>query len=99
METGKPALKSKISKHLVLADASASIWFAGSFFIGAIEKNPVLFVDNDSGSYVPNPADLFRIKAILESNLNGLNVVTYDRTDESLKLVKKQMIDESVPMK
>lgn len=78
-ETGAAFSKDNTSKHIIHADAAMAVRYAGTFRI--CERSPgepVLVVDNDSGTYAPQAKHQPLLRRVLEMNFAGLEILTLD---------------------
>ncbi len=81
-ETGSKILKDVDSKHAMHACASPTVVYAGEMHFrrrrNAAEPEYTLVVDNNSGTYAPDKADLPKLRLLLEANFPGLAVEALD---------------------
>ncbi|KZT11191.1 uncharacterized protein LAESUDRAFT_720386 [Laetiporus sulphureus 93-53] len=97
-ETGAKFLVNMASKHALHSNCAEAVRFSGEFhprpkggwenFQDEMRDEDVeweLVVDNKSGTYAPDCAMLPAVKALLEYNLPGFAVVTYDYMDPALQ--------------
>lgn len=91
-ETGAAFQKDMDSKHAMHNCADAQVVYAGEMHFrrritGRSPSEPefTLVVDNASGTYAPDSVDLPRVRALLMSNFQGLNVEALDFKDPLLK--------------
>lgn len=73
-ETGAGFSKDTLSKHAVHANANPKVRYSGTFRICFKGEQPVVVLDNDSGTYRPCTEDGARAKAALEESFPGLEV-------------------------
>lgn len=90
-ETGHQFFGASANKHILLANCSEFVCFAGEFHLRPkfgwtrVNDEWELVFDNASGTYSPNAALLTNLKELLVFNFPGLNVVTCDYKDPMLK--------------
>lgn len=99
-ETGAAFFVDFASKHALHANCAESVRYSGEFhprpavpggwagFHDDIADDAVeweLVVDNNSGTYAPDPSLLPALKALLEYNFVGIKVVALDFKDDELK--------------
>uniref|UniRef100_A0A7S4LI88 Uncharacterized protein n=1 Tax=Eutreptiella gymnastica TaxID=73025 RepID=A0A7S4LI88_9EUGL len=92
-ETGR-AMKDVLSKHALLSNAAREVRYSGEFHVqplGGTGGEHRLVIDNNSGTYAPEKADLPLLKELLLHNFPGLNVEVYDREDPALKAYTKEV--------
>lgn len=89
--TGKQVFTNFASKHSLLANCSKYVCYAGEFHPrpkhgwDRLNDEWELVFDNGSFTYAPNANLLGNLKELLKFNFPGLNVVTYDSEDPSLR--------------
>lgn len=81
-ETGAAMSKDVMSKHAVHANANPNVRYAGTFRICFDNGQPILVMDNDSGTYRPCTEDGKNLKAVLEATFAGLRVHTLTAFDQ-----------------
>jgi hypothetical protein len=97
-EAGNQFFTDFASKHVLLANCSEHVRYAGEFHLrpkyGWDKRDDEweLVFDNESGTYAPKADLLVNLKELLLFNFPGLNIVTFDYRDpklkESIELVK-----------
>jgi len=80
-ETGAAMSKDVMSKHAVHANANPKVRYSGTFRICFDNGQPIIVMDNDSGTYRPCTEDGARLKATLEATFAGLRVHTLTAFD------------------
>ena len=96
-ETGSQFFTDVASKHALLSNCSEYVCYAGEFHLrpkygwDKCDDEWELVIDNESGTYAPNPDLLVNLKELLLFNFPGLNVVTYDYKDPKLKESLEQL--------
>lgn len=89
-ETGAALSKDNMSKHAIHANGAMAVRYSGTFRICQRENgNPVLCIDNDSGTYQPNAEYHDRLKQVLELNFRGLEVIPLNVCDEQPEWMKE----------
>jgi hypothetical protein len=78
-----------LSKHALHAGASPTVVYAGEFWIQESEGNPVLYIDNNSGTFAPPKAGLESMKALLQNMFSGLEVIVLDYQDPLWTTIRK----------
>lgn len=99
-ETGAAFFVDFASKHALHANCTTSVRYSGEFHPrpeggwakfsehdawSDEEVRWEFVVDNNSGTYAPNKADLPKLKALLEFNFPWLTIVALDRDDPELE--------------
>ena len=97
-ETGAAFFVDFMSKHALHSNCAKTVRYSGEFharpaggwarFSDAIEDGEVvweLVVDNNSGTYSPDPGLLPKVKEIVEMNFPGFSVVALRHDDPALK--------------
>lgn len=92
-ETGASFFKDFMSKHATHADCAREVRYAGEFHIQMSPK-PRLVIDNNSGTYGPNPEILPKLVHVLKINFPGLEVEGLHFADPQLAAYKKQFDEE-----
>jgi len=88
-ETGANIAKDFFSKHAVHANASPGVRMAGTFRVCETpQRQPVVVIDNDSGTYRPRSEDLVILKELLEFNFPGIVVCVMPCTEPQLEDAK-----------
>jgi hypothetical protein len=77
-----------ISKHALHAGASPTVVYAGEFWIQDIQGRPVLYIDNNSGTFAPPKGGLESMTALLQNTFPGLSVVGLDYLDPLWKRLR-----------
>ncbi len=81
------------SKHALHAGAATEVLYAGEFWVEHFTphrhgQGPVLYVDNNSGTFAPPKADLYRMKQLMEANFPGIPMVVLDYQDLEWKRLR-----------
>jgi hypothetical protein len=90
-ETGHQFFGAAPNKHILLANCSEFVCVAGEFHLRPKfgwtrpDDEWELVFDNASGTYSPDADLLINLKELLAFNFPGLNVITYDYKDPTLK--------------
>ncbi|KAG1842314.1 hypothetical protein C8R48DRAFT_737840 [Suillus tomentosus] len=97
-ETGAAFFVDFASKHALHSNCAESVVYSGEFhprpeggwenFSDCTDDSGVrweLVIDNDSGTYSPNPDLLAKVAQLLEHNFTGINVVALAEDDPELK--------------
>ncbi|KAG2131240.1 uncharacterized protein EDB93DRAFT_1094489 [Suillus bovinus] len=97
-ETGAAFFVDFASKHALLSNCAESVVYSGEFhprpqggwenFSDETDDSGVrweLVIDNNSGTYSPNPDMLHKVVQLLELNFTGINVVGLAQDDPELK--------------
>ncbi|KAG1749494.1 hypothetical protein EDB19DRAFT_144016 [Suillus lakei] len=97
-ETGAAFFVDFASKHALHSDCAESVVYSGEFhprpeggwenFSDCTDDSGVrweLVIDNNSGTYSPNPDLLAKVAQLLELNFTGINVVALAQDDPELK--------------
>ncbi|KAG0701564.1 hypothetical protein DFH29DRAFT_925873 [Suillus ampliporus] len=97
-ETGAAFFVDFASKHALHSNCAESVVYSGEFhprpeggwenFSDCTDDSSVrweLVIDNDSGTYCPNPDLLAKVAQLLELNFAGINVVVLAQGDPELK--------------
>ena len=90
-ETGHQFFGASANKHILLANCSEFVCFAGEFHLrpkfgwNRLDGEWELVFDNASGTYSPDADLLINLKELLLFNFPGLNVITCDYKDPMLK--------------
>ena len=71
--TGK-LLKNMFSKHTIHSNCSPDVTYAGEFHVQKKEDKYILVIDNNSGTYKPNPEDLPLVKQLIIKNFPGVDL-------------------------
>eukprot|EP01012_Entosiphon_sulcatum_P002228 TRINITY_DN10445_c0_g1_i1.p1 TRINITY_DN10445_c0_g1~~TRINITY_DN10445_c0_g1_i1.p1 ORF type:complete len:316 (-),score=47.80 TRINITY_DN10445_c0_g1_i1:133-1080(-) len=90
-ETSKLFLKDKYSKHAVHARASQLVRYSGEFCIDYERQGTPIVIDNDSGTYAPDPQDLPKVSEVLQHTFPGLVVYACQRDDPYVKGLKERI--------
>merc|ERR1711988_1239432 len=69
------------SKHALHANCSREVVYAGEFLIRYGNEGHQLVIDNNSGTYGPDKADLPKLEKIFHLNFPDLHVLALDRED------------------
>jgi hypothetical protein len=93
-ETGAAFLVDFASKHALHSRCAQSVWYSGEFHPrpkGGWEKFSddmsdadvewELYIDNNSGTYAPNKAQLPQLQKLMEYNFPGFTIRALDRED------------------
>jgi len=80
--TGRAAGADLLSKHVVHNKGKTELLYAGEFHI---QDNGTLIMDNNSGTYAPDPAQLPILTAVMRASFVGLNVDSWAQSDPRLK--------------
>ncbi|KAG1731236.1 uncharacterized protein EDB91DRAFT_1155182 [Suillus paluster] len=97
-ETGAAFFVDFASKHALHSNCAESVVYSGEFhprpeggwenFSDCIDDSSVrweLVIDNNSGTYSPNPDLLVKVAQLLELNFAGINIVVLAQDDPELK--------------
>eukprot|EP00026_Physarum_polycephalum_P017051 Phypoly_transcript_18136.p1 GENE.Phypoly_transcript_18136~~Phypoly_transcript_18136.p1 ORF type:complete len:237 (+),score=21.25 Phypoly_transcript_18136:88-711(+) len=85
-ETGVKFFRNFLSKHTMLALGAEEVYYSGEFHVIIDDDGePVLVLDNNSGTYGPDVNDLPKLKALFERNFPDMRVETRDREDPRTK--------------
>jgi len=89
-ETSHSFAKDFLSKHAVLSNCNTEVVYSGEFHIQGPNENGefILVVDNNSGTYSPDPKALELVKELFLANFPDLTVVALDREDPKLEHYK-----------
>jgi len=90
-ETGAAFFSDFTSKHAMHACVNEHVRYAGEFHFSKTDKGTYkLVIDNNSGTFGPDPNDLPRLQRIFQLNFPGLEVDVRDFKDPLLKKVKDE---------
>eukprot|EP00727_Mastigamoeba_balamuthi_P003348 m51a1_g1301 hypothetical protein (401) ;mRNA; f:197771-199424 len=89
-ETGTTFSKDFMSKHAMHANAAREVRYAGEFIV----HKHTLVLDNNSGTYAPDPKHLPLLVEVFKRNFPGLDVEAYDRDDKKLAEYKSVIKQE-----
>jgi len=90
-ETGADFFSDFTSKHAMHSNVSEEVRYAGEFHFRKNEADKYrLVIDNNSGTFGPNPDDLDKLKRVMEYNLPGLEVEAISYKDPKLKEYKDE---------
>lgn len=89
-ETGAKFFRDMMSKHAMHCSASPEVVYAGELHFRKLptvsgERKLTLVVDNNSGTYTPDKADLPLVADVFRRNFAGLQVVALDYKDPLLE--------------
>eukprot|EP00026_Physarum_polycephalum_P002941 Phypoly_transcript_02950.p1 GENE.Phypoly_transcript_02950~~Phypoly_transcript_02950.p1 ORF type:complete len:702 (+),score=85.38 Phypoly_transcript_02950:252-2108(+) len=89
-ETGAPFFTDFMSKHAMHANCAKEVYYSGEFCVAQVGQSWKLYVDNNSGTYAPNKADLPCLEACFRQNFPDLDVQALDREDPKLADLKRK---------